>query len=68
MLCSSRSLGQVDRKFILAVAGGSVMAVDQHAADERVRLESLEAALAQQVRKCIAYGRRIEHDRMFFIV
>lgn len=44
------------------------MAVDQHAADERVRLESLEAALAQQVRKCIAYGRRIEHDRMFFIV
>ncbi|KAI9149697.1 DNA mismatch repair protein [Blastocladiella emersonii ATCC 22665] len=53
-LARLRVLGQVDCKFILGVspparAGGtlSVVAIDQHAADERVRLEELLAECAR---------------------
>ena len=35
-----RLVGQVDNKYLLAVAGDTLVAIDQHAADERVRLES----------------------------
>jgi DNA mismatch repair ATPase MutL len=38
-------LNQVDCKFILARDGDVVFAVDQHAADERVRLESLKGMI-----------------------
>ncbi|OQS05061.1 DNA mismatch repair enzyme [Thraustotheca clavata] len=44
-LCNVNVLGQVDRKFILFSTKTSPMlvcAIDQHAADERVRLEELE--------------------------
>jgi DNA mismatch repair ATPase MutL len=37
---------QVECKFILAEACGVLMAVDQHAADERVRLEALRQQVA----------------------
>ncbi|KAL1500004.1 hypothetical protein AB1Y20_012681 [Prymnesium parvum] len=38
-----RALGQVERKFIAAYLDGTLLAVDQHAADERVQLEALQA-------------------------
>jgi DNA mismatch repair ATPase MutL len=48
-LCIPLTTGlQVDRKFIMMVCGGVLVALDQHAADERVRLEALQAALLQQ--------------------
>ena len=34
--------GQVDKKYIVAKAGGCIVCFDQHAVDERVRLERLE--------------------------
>lgn len=43
---------QVDRKFIALRCGPLLVACDQHAADERVRLESMTAAV------CAARGRR----------
>lgn len=36
---------QVDSKAILAVCGTTLVAIDQHAADERVQLERLQAQL-----------------------
>lgn len=39
----------MDRKFVVALCGGTLVAIDQHAADERVRLEVLEAQLAAAV-------------------
>eukprot|EP00897_Mesotaenium_endlicherianum_P010818 jgi/Mesen1/9765/ME000007S09832 len=42
-LKKARVLRQVDSKFIAAVAGDVVLLIDQHAADERVRLEELRA-------------------------
>eukprot|EP00898_Chlorokybus_atmophyticus_P005853 jgi/Chlat1/6269/Chrsp44S05861 len=41
MLSSARVLQQVEEKFIAAVAHGVLVIIDQHAADERVRLEEL---------------------------
>ncbi|GMH33785.1 hypothetical protein BSKO_01619 [Bryopsis sp. KO-2023] len=41
----ARILCQVGRKFVLMVCGEVVVAVDQHAADERVRLEMLQKDL-----------------------
>ena len=35
-------VGQLDRKFTVAQADGLLFIVDQHAADERVRLERLQ--------------------------
>jgi hypothetical protein len=37
--------GQVDRKYILAKAGRCLLCFDQHAVDERVRVERLEREL-----------------------
>ena len=37
--------GQVDDKFILARAGRHILCFDQHAVDERVRLEQLEKSI-----------------------
>lgn len=36
---NARVVGQLDKKFILCFAEGAVIAVDQHAADERIRFE-----------------------------
>eukprot|EP00727_Mastigamoeba_balamuthi_P000612 m51a1_g10548 putative dna mismatch repair protein (559) ;mRNA; f:30890-33562 len=44
-LSTMEVLGQVDKKFIIARAGGVLYAFDQHAAHERVKLEELENAL-----------------------
>ncbi|GAQ85942.1 DNA mismatch repair protein [Klebsormidium nitens] len=42
MLQRLRVFQQLDRKFIAAVAGNTLVIIDQHAADERVRLEELK--------------------------
>jgi len=43
----ARAIAQWDRKVVVAAsASGDLLAVDQHAADERVRLETLRAELA----------------------
>jgi DNA mismatch repair protein MLH3 len=39
------TLGQSDRKYILVMSGEQLLAIDQHAADERLRLERFEARL-----------------------
>ncbi|OBZ76731.1 DNA mismatch repair protein Mlh3 [Grifola frondosa] len=44
-LRGARVLGQADRKFIACVMGGAVVLVDQHAADERIRVERFLDAL-----------------------
>ncbi|KAH9948429.1 hypothetical protein B0H21DRAFT_244966 [Amylocystis lapponica] len=38
-LLQARVLGQVERKFVACVLGGALVLLDQHAADERVRVE-----------------------------
>ncbi|KAK8937199.1 DNA mismatch repair protein MLH3 [Platanthera zijinensis] len=38
---NAKVLQQLDRKFIPVVAGGTLVIIDQHAADERIRLEEL---------------------------
>ena len=35
------SLGQVDKKFVVSLSGSTLLLFDQHAADERIRLERL---------------------------
>ena len=45
LLSTLRVVGQLDAKFIIASTATSLFVIDQHAADERVRLEALEAAL-----------------------
>ncbi|KAI4325764.1 hypothetical protein MLD38_031134 [Melastoma candidum] len=40
-LASARVLQQIDKKFIPIIAGQTLAAIDQHAADERIRLEEL---------------------------
>jgi DNA mismatch repair ATPase MutL len=42
---NARVIGQVDSKYILVKSGGLLLAVDQHAADERVKLEQLLPAI-----------------------
>lgn len=49
-LRDARVVAQVDRKYIVCAAGDVVLLVDQHAADERVRLEAL---VAQYVAACL---------------
>jgi DNA mismatch repair ATPase MutL len=44
-LAAAIVLGQVDRKYIIATHCGVVLAFDQHAVHERVRLEQLEDAV-----------------------
>ena len=42
MLPCLRIIGQLNNSIILAMSGDVVVAIDQHAADERIRLESLK--------------------------
>ena len=51
-LAEAQSLAQVDAKFIAVRAGDVLAIVDQHAADERIRLERLR----DQVRGTDMYG------------
>jgi len=46
MLSSAEVVAQVELKFIIIKTGGIICAVDQHAADERVALETLVSALS----------------------
>ncbi|EYU26217.1 hypothetical protein MIMGU_mgv1a021714mg [Erythranthe guttata] len=48
-------LNQVDKKFIAIVAGKTLAMVDQHAADERVRLEELRHKVLSGEMKTITY-------------
>ena len=41
MLSNLRTIGQVDSKYLLVVTGQLILVVDQHAADERVKLEQM---------------------------
>ena len=41
MLLNCRVIGQVDLKYLLVVSEGVVLIIDQHAADERVKLENM---------------------------
>ena len=59
---------QVDRKFIVMACDGVLVALDQHAADERVRLEDLgdrllaaaaAVSVANQPAVCTAGGPRL---------
>jgi len=42
-------IGQCDRKFIIGIVDNLLVAIDQHAADERVRLELLQSNLATTI-------------------
>jgi hypothetical protein len=53
-------LGQVDRKYIIVVgAGGLLMAVDQHAAHERVQLERMTDRLLAQTMAASGSGSSV---------
>eukprot|EP00268_Persea_americana_P054969 TRINITY_DN634_c0_g2_i9.p1 TRINITY_DN634_c0_g2~~TRINITY_DN634_c0_g2_i9.p1 ORF type:complete len:1200 (-),score=227.81 TRINITY_DN634_c0_g2_i9:150-3749(-) len=52
---SAKVLPQVDRKFIPVMAGGILAIIDQHAADERIRLEELRRKVLSGEEKTIAY-------------
>ena len=41
-------IGQVDNKYIFAVAGNRILAFDQHAVSERIRFEELQARLFEE--------------------
>jgi DNA mismatch repair ATPase MutL len=55
MLQSARILSQFDGKFILLEVDGTLIAVDQHAADERIRAEHLAATIDDHIqhRPCV---------------
>ncbi|GAB4847629.1 hypothetical protein Ancab_026690 [Ancistrocladus abbreviatus] len=46
---------QVDKKFIPVVGGGTLAVIDQHAADERIRLEELRQKVLSGQMKSISY-------------
>ncbi|KAI8319527.1 hypothetical protein GQ54DRAFT_313493 [Martensiomyces pterosporus] len=48
---SMRVIGQADRKFIMCISGGWIVAIDQHAADERVQLEQYYCRLSKAMRQ-----------------
>lgn len=52
-------VGQWDRKFLIFAADGLLFVMDQHAADERVRLERLQrqVCLASELLSQLASGR-----------
>ncbi|GAV83033.1 MutL_C domain-containing protein/HATPase_c_3 domain-containing protein [Cephalotus follicularis] len=54
-LKDARVLPQVDKKFIPIVAGGTLAVIDQHAADERIRLEELRQKVLSGEEKTVAY-------------
>ncbi|XP_022971390.1 DNA mismatch repair protein MLH3 isoform X1 [Cucurbita maxima] len=51
----AKVLLQLDKKFIPVVSGGILAVIDQHAADERIRLEDLRQKLLSGEAKTIAY-------------
>ncbi|KAH9662328.1 DNA mismatch repair protein MLH3 [Citrus sinensis] len=51
----AKVLQQVDKKFIPVVAGGTLAVIDQHAADERIRLEELRHKVLSGEGKSVAY-------------
>ena len=58
----AQTLSQMENKFIAVVCNGVLCVIDQHAADERVRLEKLRAAvLTSQVSDHV-----LMHDSTFF--
>ncbi|KAF3789102.1 hypothetical protein EJ110_NYTH19619 [Nymphaea thermarum] len=52
---AAKVLQQIDRKFIPITAGGVLAVVDQHAADERIRLEELRQNVLSGKGKTISY-------------
>ncbi|CAI9272212.1 unnamed protein product [Lactuca saligna] len=54
-LDDSKVLQQVDKKFIPIVGGGILAIIDQHAADERIRLEDLRKKVLSGKMKTICY-------------
>ncbi|XP_061971133.1 DNA mismatch repair protein MLH3 isoform X2 [Populus nigra] len=54
-LQDARVLHQVDKKFIPIVAGGTLAVIDQHAADERIRLEELRQKVLSGEEKTVTY-------------
>ncbi|KEF51931.1 uncharacterized protein A1O9_11921 [Exophiala aquamarina CBS 119918] len=60
-LAQAKVLGQVDRKFILITLNNLVILIDQHAADERVKLEHLCQEL------CIGNPSDLERPLVFEI-
>ncbi|XAR73676.1 hypothetical protein NMG60_11007728 [Bertholletia excelsa] len=51
----AKVLHQVDKKFIPVVGGGVLALIDQHAADERIRLEELRQKVLSGENKTITY-------------
>ncbi|KAI3462297.1 hypothetical protein Pfo_018960 [Paulownia fortunei] len=51
----AKVLNQVDKKFIAVVAGKTLAIIDQHAADERIRLEELRHKVLSGEMKTITY-------------
>ncbi|KAK7367190.1 hypothetical protein VNO80_09199 [Phaseolus coccineus] len=51
----SKILHQVDKKFIPVVAGRTLAVIDQHAADERIRLEDLRQKVLSGEAKTVTY-------------
>ncbi|KAH7566166.1 hypothetical protein JRO89_XS08G0108900 [Xanthoceras sorbifolium] len=51
----AKVLHQVDKKYIAVVAGGTLAVIDQHAADERIRLEELRKKVLSGEAKTITY-------------
>ncbi|KAJ2000230.1 DNA mismatch repair protein [Coemansia thaxteri] len=51
-VASLQVVGQADKKFIICRTRGWLVAIDQHAADERVRLEELYSALNHTLHQC----------------
>ncbi|KAL9328310.1 hypothetical protein ACSQ67_003313 [Phaseolus vulgaris] len=51
----SKVLHQVDKKFIPVVAGRTLAVIDQHAADERIRLEDLRQKVLSGEAKTVTY-------------
>ncbi|XP_024976995.1 DNA mismatch repair protein MLH3 isoform X2 [Cynara cardunculus var. scolymus] len=51
----SKVLQQVDKKFIPVVVGGILAIIDQHAADERIRLEDLRGKVLSGEMKTVTY-------------
>ncbi|XP_019423949.1 PREDICTED: DNA mismatch repair protein MLH3 isoform X1 [Lupinus angustifolius] len=54
-LDDAKVLYQVDKKFIPVVAGSTLAIIDQHAADERIRLEELRQKVLSGEAKAITY-------------
>ncbi|KAJ4966151.1 hypothetical protein NE237_018000 [Protea cynaroides] len=51
----AKILLQLDKKFIPIMAGGTLTLIDQHAADERIRLEELRRKVLSGEEKTVAY-------------